>query len=272
MNSSYGKTVQKAAKTKVVYVSGEEKLIDLLSSKESVIRNYTNIIGSNKYRVEIGQSIAEHASLPHIGAEILSMAKRPMNEIVDIAADVEAKLYYTDTDSWHIRNKDIAKITKEFTKRYKRDLVGKDLGQFHCDFDGVKGCETLGAEKTIVIWKKNYCDVVVHKDLKTGELVRTVHFRLKGVPSNVVKKQCEINKETVVEMYEALSRGEARTFDLTLGISFDIGKNGTIYTRKEFSRTIRSPLNPICRHCKGKSSYKEKEKAFTCDSCSKKCG
>ena len=44
------------------------------------------------------------------------------------------KAYYQDTDSIHFNHGDVDKIVKRYKGKYKLDLVGENLIQFHVDF------------------------------------------------------------------------------------------------------------------------------------------
>ena len=44
----------------------------------------------------------DHSNMAHIGGMILSMARRIMNEVLDLANDLNIPVLYQDTDSMHI--------------------------------------------------------------------------------------------------------------------------------------------------------------------------
>ena len=58
-----------------------------------------------------------------------------MNEVMTTAEDLDIKIYYQDTYSMHIVKDKLNLLADEFKKRYNRELIGKNLGQFHNDFD-----------------------------------------------------------------------------------------------------------------------------------------
>ena len=62
------------------------------------------------------------------------MSKRIMNEIFDICEEQGFKVYYQDTDSLHLHEKDVPVLAKLYQEKYNRELIGKALGQFHSDF------------------------------------------------------------------------------------------------------------------------------------------
>ena len=57
-----------------------------------------------------------------------------------LAEDIGALIYYTDTDSMHIEDrfvcgKNDSLLGQAFRGKYGRELIGKQLGQFHTDFE-----------------------------------------------------------------------------------------------------------------------------------------
>ena len=57
-----------------------------------------------------------------------------MNEVMCLAEDHGISIFYQDTDSMHISHTDIASLSELFQSKYHRQLIGKDMGQFHTDF------------------------------------------------------------------------------------------------------------------------------------------
>ena len=71
------------------------------------------------------------------------MSKRIMNEVMTLAEDLNYPMYITDTDSIHIDSDNVMPLGDEFKKRYNRDLIGNDMGQFHTDFDMDGACDEI---------------------------------------------------------------------------------------------------------------------------------
>ena len=88
-----------------------------------------------KYKVKLEKGINEHFNNAHCGVEVLAMSKRIMNEVMCLAEDNHLDIYYQDTDSMHIKQKDIDVLATKFCEIYDRELIGKSMGQFHTDFD-----------------------------------------------------------------------------------------------------------------------------------------
>ena len=86
---------------------------------EQYIDNHFNFIEKierlNNFQDSITlSSLDESYNMSHVGVAILSMSKRIMNEVFDIANDNNLPIYYTDTDSMHLKYNDIPKLEKEY--------------------------------------------------------------------------------------------------------------------------------------------------------------
>ena len=57
-----------------------------------------------------------HFNYVPCGVEILPMSKRIMNKVFDISNDCGVKIYYQDTDSFHLNYDDVDKIVKSISK------------------------------------------------------------------------------------------------------------------------------------------------------------
>eukprot|EP00967_Tisochrysis_lutea_P158644 scaffold325039_cov67-Tisochrysis_lutea.AAC.1 len=69
------------------------------------------------------------------------MSKRLVNQVSELFDEAGYPVHYTDTDSLHVRSEAIERVAIEFKTRYGRDLIGKSLGQFHCDFNKIGGSD-----------------------------------------------------------------------------------------------------------------------------------
>ncbi|CAK4325357.1 unnamed protein product, partial [Aphanomyces euteiches] len=102
----------------------------------------------------------EHYSPAHLGVQILDASKHIMNEVMCLAEDINARIWYQDTDSMHIDRDAISKLAEAFRAKYGRELIGNQMGQFHIDFD-LKGSEgEVYSKESIFLGKKNYLDVL----------------------------------------------------------------------------------------------------------------
>jgi len=77
----------------------------------------------------------EDYSRNHLDSLILSMPKRYFGEVLNIFTDYGIAVYYVDTDSIHVEQSKISYLRQLYFERYGKELVGKSLGQFHCDFN-----------------------------------------------------------------------------------------------------------------------------------------
>jgi len=233
LNSSYGKTIMKKSKT-------EFKIVKLQSSKKDEEGNWTttdnddlwnsyvyNNFNTLKFSRKINKRCMEVEKLSvddtynrgHIGCMILSMSKRIMNEVFDVANTHSLPIYYTDTDSIHLNYDDVPTLENEFRKEYNRELTGKQLGQFHIDFDMKdkdgndrqgKG-EEIYAIQSCFLGKKTYYDKLESKD-KDGNIIHSYHIRMKGITKEGISHQAKNYKNGVEGLYEHLSKGNAIEF------------------------------------------------------------
>jgi hypothetical protein len=241
MNSGYGRSILKPIENEEVIIS--DKDIDSYISKYynyivEIVKGYD----CDKYIVKKHKTINEHFNNCVFGVEVLSMSKRIMNEVMCLAEDNDLKIYYQDTDSLHIEKKDIPVLEQKFMEKYNREIEGKDLGQFHIDFE-LQGAEseTIYAEKSIFLGKKCYIDCLVGKD-KDGNEIRGNHIRMKGVSTENITYIAEQNKCEVYDLYNRMYNGESIEFDLTNGGNkkiFEFNKNMSVSYNKEFKRVIK---------------------------------
>jgi len=187
------------------------------------------------------------------------MSKRIMNEVICCAEDLGFPVYYQDTDSIHIHQMNLTQLADEYRKRYGRELIGKQLGQFHSDFATFGTSSRMPvAIRSIFCAKKTYTDQLQNS---SGEIA--FHIRMKGVPSDVIVKranelfpkaiQCEYlnglafpvpsvsdNEDySVWLLYKSIYDGNAVSFDLCESShpSFEL-KNFRVSTRTHFIREI----------------------------------
>lgn len=245
MNSAYGKTILKPIKYDYKQLDSRDEFERLLLTDHNKVAEATKITGTDKWIVKLSKSTEKHKSIPHVGVEILSMSKRIMNEIQCLAEDKKCKIYYQDTDSVHISNKDIKILENAFEKKYNRKLIGKEMGQFHSDFEKYKDPETgkeynsIGANLSILCSKKLYTDNVLYR--VNGKIISKTHFRMKGISSEVVEYKAKQENKKIVELYDKLYNYESIEFDLAkcpVKPSFGFTKDGRVFTRDHFKRKI----------------------------------
>ena len=259
MNSVYGKTIMKPinSKTKIIKKNDFKKF---KAKNYNHIKSYDELEGGNAYQVKTIESLIKDYNLAHFGSIILSMSKRIISEVFCLAEDLGHEIYYTDTDSGHFRESEINELASEFKKKYGRDLIGTDLGQFHCDFENISNDASMPISvKSIFLGKKAYIDML--QDDK-GNIA--FHARMKGIPACVIQYRAnelfpksipvklngglfkpKINmgieaSYSIFELYKHLFNRNLVKFDLLSGGNCSFGKNKdrSMYSVKEFTRNI----------------------------------
>lgn len=246
MNSAYGKMIQKPITSTTEFKRHHTKIwnkklgdyVDDYPLDKYLIKNSAKVISytqvnENLYAIKVGQQIDTFYTNTLLGVQILSMSKRIMNEVMCTAEDIGIKIYYQDTDSMHIQKFKIDDLAKEYKKRFGRELIGKNLGQFHNDFDEV---ENGYAYKSIFVGKKMYVDILKNDENKQG-----IHYRMKGVNLDCVKLYGEENNLSIFDIYNKLYNGEEITFDLLKAKPcFKMNDNQTVTNLKAFERSIKA--------------------------------
>lgn len=244
MNSFYGKLIQKPLNHDFKFIYGKNKFEKYLSYNFNSIDSYTKI-KEGIYYIKIHRCIKNHFSAPHLGSEILSYSKRIMNNVMTLAEDLNIEIYYQDTDSMHIdariredKKTGIELLNEEYIKLYNKSLIGKGMGEFHSDFSYESKTSPI-SEKSIYLGKKSYIDKVRCTD-KEGKISYINHIRLKGIPTDSIKKLAnkKYNGDSL-KLYKALLEGKSETFDLVDFCKFKSVNNWTTINNEEFKRTVK---------------------------------
>ena len=77
-------------------------------------------------------------------------------------------------------------LTKEFKAKYGRELVGKNMGQFHIDFEMDGAADDLYAVESYFLGKKVYYDRLDSKD-EHGNTISSDHTRMRCTPTPCIK-------------------------------------------------------------------------------------
>lgn len=246
MNAIYGKSLLKPFDTEVVYLPVEK-------AKKYIHKHFNHIFSinrlSDKKTIMIKEytMIDDHYNNCHCGIEILSMSKRIMNEVMCLAEDLGIQINYQDTDSMHINAEKIEILQKEYFKIYGRELIGKSMGQFHCDFSSkiiksdIKSVESYFLGKKCYIDKLEGYDTIDPKDPKR-KIVTDYHMRMKGVSDASIKYYSKINNISLMDIYRKLFEGETLIFDLTCGgdkMCVEFLSNYEMRSKKDFPRTLK---------------------------------
>jgi hypothetical protein len=264
MNSSYGKSSLKPIDNDSVYRK-EDEVDEYVDKYFDFVKEYTQIANTKYYKIKVDKAINNHFNNVHVGVEILSMSKRIMNEVMCLAEDLTIDMTYQDTDSIHMPLKDVSILEKEFNKKYNRTLTGKDLGQFHVDFDleGSKKGAEIKSIKSIFLGKKCYIDKLQSID-KDNKIIYDYHIRMKGVSEDCIIYKAEKEYDgDVFRIYEDLynrkytgsgdkkvnsfeGKKQGLQFNLTaVRPNFRMTKDMRVISEKDFFRKIDydKPIN-----------------------------
>jgi hypothetical protein len=229
-NSIYGKTIQKPIDTENAIVN-EKHRMKYMSLHFNQITKATKVYHSEKWVIEKEKSNLNQYSLVHCGVEILSTSKRMMNEVMCLSEEHKIECYYTDTDSIHIDRRidpfgktPVERLGELYTEKYGRQLIGKGIGQFHCDFSfpysdhniDAKNPHTIYSEKFIAGGKKMYIDRIVC-EMENGQKHYAYHCRLKGIITKSIFIKAKEMKTDAMGIYERMYDGEKMKFDLQAG-------------------------------------------------------
>lgn len=241
MNSSYGKTALKEINEDIEYINNTN-FNDYIYKNYNFVKDITPQENGRGYRIKKIKPINNHFNRVHIGIQVLSMSKRIMNEVMCLAEDNNIRMFYQDTDSIHLYEDDVKILEDKFKKAYNNELNGKSLGQFHIDFD-LDGCKNVYSEKFIGLGKKSYIDCLVGECIKTGEIKKGFHIRMKGIPNGSILYFCKENNISPLQLYQELESGKNIEFDLLKDLQgdkvvFDYRKDMTIHTATKFTRVV----------------------------------
>ncbi|CAK4517080.1 hypothetical protein Ae201684P_021215 [Aphanomyces euteiches] len=149
LNSAYGKLIQKPIVKEKLLVKGSDKIAEHTRKQIHKLISLTPIT-DDLALFEEHKYLYEHYSPAHLGVQILDASKHIMNEVMCLAEDIDAHIWYQDTDSMHIDRDAISRLAEAFRAKYGRELIGNQMGQFHTDFDLNGICFVLSFESVVV--------------------------------------------------------------------------------------------------------------------------
>ena len=239
MNSSYGKSYLKPIESDGRYIP-EKDFEKFMDRNYNYIQEATKLANGKFYKVKVRKAIDNHFNNVHVGVEILSMSKRIMYEVMTLAEDNDILMTYSDTDSIHIDADRVDELSDLYKTKYNRELIGKQMGQFHTDFDLKGSVGDIVAVESIFLGKKCYCDKLEAQD-KDGNLIYDYHIRMKGIPDDCIKYMADKEYDgDVMKIYKDLYDGKEITFDLlAVRPKFEFKKNMTIIHRTKFNRKLK---------------------------------
>jgi hypothetical protein len=216
LNSAYGKTLLKSSCEKDVVIN-KENFNKYLYNNFNTIK-HAKKLSDNQYLITQYDADLSY-NRAHCGIAILSMSKRIMNEVMNTANDLNINIYYQDTDSMHIDNDQIENLANKYTQIYEKELIGKDLGQFHSDFSHKnKKCVDVVATKSIFLGKKVYIDYL-EGTMPDGTKDYCIHARMKGINeislyNKANEQEGKTEADKVFQVYKELSEGKQLEFIL----------------------------------------------------------
>jgi len=144
MNGTYGRLILKPTDTREVFLNHDQwqaALAQWSNIKSFILlpRNpHCAMDKQARYLVTLYKKPGFHWAAPHLGSMILDHSKRIMNRVHHIAHQHNIPIYYMDTDSIHMLDKDVQRLSDVFKDVYTDindgELIGTKLGQFHNDF------------------------------------------------------------------------------------------------------------------------------------------
>ena len=220
MNSAYGKTGLRPIDCDVSYQPEKDAFID---TNYNHIKSYTQM-PNGQWRFEIYKEIHSHYNRQQCAMEILSVSKKIMNEVMVLAEDLSVDIHYQDTDSMHVPSKDTPRLIEAFRKKFGRNLIGEQLGQFDTDFEfkdawhlsdgryqkvGKGGQKNVRAVRSVFLGKKSYLDVLQDD---AGNIA--YHIRMKSIPSKCLLDHVAKCYDDPLHFYLHLYNGNPATIDL----------------------------------------------------------
>lgn len=182
LNSIYGKTIMKQSDKRLIFFNGTEK--EMLDEWDKIGYEGVTVTKINEEQYLFScENYEDYYSLAHVGVNILSYSKLIMLKVLYLADELGIKIFYTDTDSIHLINKDLIKITE-----HSPGLTGNKLGQFHTDYKMEGGYDIVFGIAKIALNKKEYCVILEGINSNTGEIKREEMFRYKGFKEEAIKK------------------------------------------------------------------------------------
>ena len=198
LNSIYGKTILKPIDETYKFIN-KNKLNDYISNRFNYIKEIQGMDSSIRAIAREVKPYNKHYSFVSFGVQILSMSKHLMNEVIYTLEDLGFVPRYTDSDSFFVEQRAIPILAEEFKKRYGRELIGKNLGQFHCDTPTYGSSDEMPIiTRSIFVFKKCYVCQLLNT---TNEIAFVI--RLKGVVQDViVDKANELYPQDIQCYYE----------------------------------------------------------------------
>lgn len=239
MNSCYGKSILKPVYKRMNTVDRAGLERELLDNSADILC-WEPLYDGGRFLLKQSCPLISANSFPTFGVQVLSMSKRIMTEVMATAQDYNLPIYYTDTDSIHIDRASIEPLSVYFRQRFGRELIGKDLGQFHSDFPDSPSGEMYISRYFVGVGKKAYLDILVDSQ---GN--KTYHARLKGIPEQALLNEARARKPDnylagLYNLYADLYNSKPQTFNLLYegAVRFVRDANLAYRCRDDFKRRV----------------------------------
>ena len=191
-NTMYGRLGISKADNKYVILH-ETKVDNYISKRWQIVKGYIQV---GEHCMVAIQYFDTSVARTHCAAMILSMSKRILREVTHCVCLINHPIYMIDTDSIHIDAEIIDALARKYREMYGKEIIGKDLGQFHSDFKS--NCnhseESLIATSTIILAPKAYMD-----HTKCGK--ENDHVKLKGIPRFCINSKARELNMSYKELY-----------------------------------------------------------------------
>lgn len=262
LNSSYGKTIQSCTDTSLQYRSTKNKddpdwFQSWIFGKFHMLKQF-RFIGERQVEVEC-YKYDDSYNLAHMGCLVLAMARAIMNEVLSLASDLGMDVFYTDTDSFVMRHEDVEPLAGAFKSKFGRQLIGKELSQFHSDFETSGFAKELQPVSSDEVYSTIFMPcgkkLYFHKleICRDGKKHNTVQFKAKGVTKSGIYAAAEArssSKDLGIEMiYRELVNGD--TVPIVLNPP---GHAKFVYMYKE--GTVATPSTFFTRRLRSKAAQK----------------
>jgi hypothetical protein len=151
---------------------------------------------------------------------------------VDTTGSTPVDCGNTDVPVTNTSPSNLTRLSKAYLRRYGRDLLGSDLGQFATELKFPDHTH-IYSHRVIILGKKSYLHVVTGTNSQ-GVVETYEHYRMKGINGYAMNAYPER-----IALYERLFRGESVAFDLAYGNAPVFQIRGGVTTRPSFVRYIR---------------------------------
>jgi len=252
MNSSYGKTIEKAHDMALRIVHKSKKL-NFEKTNAQLLKESTLYNDWDYMECKLFKSINEHFSSPHVGAEILSKSKKIMNEVMVLAQLNNCEIFYQDTDSMHLWEADIPKLAKLFKQKYNKELIGKNMNQFHSDFSSKKfKSKSIVSKLFVGLGKKSYINLL-QVELDQGnnnnngppQYAVDYHVRHKGINLSALEAKAKSMECSMIDLFKIAYCTTKIKYDLCAGnkVIFNFNKKYQVQIVSKFEREVCFKLN-----------------------------